>query len=236
MRSLYCRGTLRTSPYQDLQGNSVIAIGESFRYPAPDFRERRKPIPTLHPPAGKHHAPARICGPVRLERGRQWQVQSQSLPVNLWLRRHRWCTRWAHSASSAACSGCVVVATVRACAPGAGAGLGARGSLRRQCGPMPRARAAAVRKGLPHSAQLVGCGVEVVMSGPLCACAAGREHVDGVAILVDDRAGGICYVVRADLITQHAGDVITGSQAERSPDWMRCGPRLATSSTPRRAD
>ncbi|MCI3929978.1 hypothetical protein [Streptomyces sp. AN091965] len=41
------------------------------------------------------------------------------------------------------------------------------------------------------------------------------------AIVVNDRAGGIHCVVRADLIKRHAGEVITGSQSERSPDWMR---------------
>ncbi|MEL3949491.1 hypothetical protein [Streptomyces sp. LNU-CPARS28] len=41
------------------------------------------------------------------------------------------------------------------------------------------------------------------------------------AIVIDDRAEGIHYKVRAGLIRQHAGDVITGSQSERSPDWLR---------------
>ncbi|MVO87891.1 hypothetical protein GPA10_24820 [Streptomyces sp. p1417] len=50
-----------------------------------------------------------------------------------------------------------------------------------------------------------------------------REHMDDEreAIVVNDRADGIQYVVRADLIKKHAGDVITRSQSERSPDWMR---------------
>ncbi|WP_172384760.1 hypothetical protein [Streptomyces sp. MNP-20] len=50
-----------------------------------------------------------------------------------------------------------------------------------------------------------------------------RRHMEGErdAIIVDDREDGIHYVVRADLIKRHAGEVITGSQSERSPDWMR---------------
>lgn len=44
---------------------------------------------------------------------------------------------------------------------------------------------------------------------------------DGYAIIIDDRANGIHYTVRRRLITQHAGDVITTSQSQRSPDWTR---------------
>lgn len=44
---------------------------------------------------------------------------------------------------------------------------------------------------------------------------------DDYAIIIDDRAEGIHYTVRAGMIKQHAGDVITNSQSERSPDWMR---------------
>lgn len=49
-----------------------------------------------------------------------------------------------------------------------------------------------------------------------------RAQVEGgVAIAVDDRAHGIHYVVRKDLIKQRAGEIITSSQSERSPHWMR---------------
>ncbi|WP_069885245.1 hypothetical protein [Streptomyces luteocolor] len=49
-----------------------------------------------------------------------------------------------------------------------------------------------------------------------------RAQVEGdVAIAVDDRANGIHYVVREGLIKQHAGKIITSSQSERSPHWMR---------------
>ncbi|QQC89872.1 hypothetical protein [Streptomyces alfalfae] len=58
-----------------------------------------------------------------------------------------------------------------------------------------------------------------------------RAHMEeGVAIVVDDRADAIHYVVREDLITQHAGEVITGSQSERSPHWMRLPARYVVRS------
>ncbi|MGQ4358509.1 hypothetical protein [Streptomyces sp. SAS_272] len=43
----------------------------------------------------------------------------------------------------------------------------------------------------------------------------------GCAIVVDDRATYIRYVVRDGLITQRAADAITRHQSERSPDWER---------------
>lgn len=50
-----------------------------------------------------------------------------------------------------------------------------------------------------------------------------REHMEDEdeVIIVDDRAASIHYIVRADLIKQHAREAITNSQSERSPHWMR---------------
>ncbi|MFE0137669.1 hypothetical protein ACFWY6_39850 [Streptomyces sp. NPDC059037] len=49
-----------------------------------------------------------------------------------------------------------------------------------------------------------------------------REDMpEGIAIVIDDRPDSIKYKVRAGLIKQHAGDAITTSQSERSPDWQR---------------
>ncbi|MEV8042399.1 hypothetical protein AB0P02_00960 [Streptomyces griseoluteus] len=43
----------------------------------------------------------------------------------------------------------------------------------------------------------------------------------GCAIVVDDQADYIRYVVREGLIEQRAADAITRHQSERSPDWER---------------
>ncbi|MEU9921932.1 hypothetical protein AB0H51_11645 [Streptomyces griseoluteus] len=43
----------------------------------------------------------------------------------------------------------------------------------------------------------------------------------GCAIVVDDQADYIRYVVREGLIKQRSADAITRHQSERSPDWER---------------
>lgn len=43
----------------------------------------------------------------------------------------------------------------------------------------------------------------------------------GCAIVVDDQATYIRYVVREGLIKQRSADAITRHQSERSPDWER---------------
>ncbi len=57
-----------------------------------------------------------------------------------------------------------------------------------------------------------------------------RMEDERTVIIVDDRADGIHYTVRADLIKQHAGEVITSSQSERSPHWMRLPARYVVHS------